>query len=561
MKAKYLLITLAITILATGCGKTLGDPGSSLYGSDGASLDQTEDQTTEVNEDASSYANMPEEAITDEEKKEFTDLFLSFEYAGFLTSPFNDTSELDWDDVLEHGADIQTSEFGENEVELYLDSTNQTQLFGTLFKISRSDLEEYSKSHAGIDFNPDSDSFSWKYIEETDSYYREQYEFELSYEFECIEGIKQGKLYTLKFRNSMAVYNYGYDADRVLKLIKDGDNITVVSNEILWEDNCDQSQTFDVELNPNDGQVRFITYNVDSSYGVEFVIVKDNKLDHSLSTYICDGDDWGYLTSVSAISFFDFNADNVKDIVVIGSSDFGTKVVLYQSINGGSYEKFYDLPERIEEAYGDSVTIDQVKTYLMGDNKDCVYSSYQEAYAQIAKLYNMENEDNIYDLIYFDNDDIPELVVGKNGYDVSLFSYKNGHAVCYMYEWSYGIGGNAGYYYSPKNSLIHNTDFDYAGAIQYDNYYAIISDDSEVEAICSAKYVWYEDVDGDGYPSDEELENSNYDRAYEEGYFDDTDQNRNTDEIKQLMESYSQYSYEEIRGNYNLSDILSQLGF
>lgn len=561
MKAKYLLTTLAITILATGCGKTLGDPGSSLYGSDGASLDQTQDQTTEENDDVSSYTNMPEEAITDEEKKEFTTLFLSFEYAGFLTSPFNDTSELDWDDVLEHGADIQTSEFGENEVELYLDTTNQSQLFGTLFKIPRNDLEEYSKSHAGIDFNPSSDSFHWTYIEETDSYYREQYEFELSYEFECIEGIKQGNLYTLKFRNSMAVYNYGYDADRVLKLIKDGDNITVISNEILWEDNCDQSQTFDIELNPDDGPVRFITYNVDSAYGVEFVIVKDKKLDHSLSSYINDGDNWGYLTSVSAISFFDFNADNVKDIVVIGSSDYGTKVILYQSVNGDSYESFYYLPEKIEEAYGDSVTIDQVKTYLMGENKDCVYNSYQEAYAQIARLYNLEKENNTYDLIYFDNDDIPELVVGEFGYDVYLFSYKNGHAVCYMLGWPYGIMGNTGYYYSPKNSLIHNSDYDYAGAVQYDSYFTNVSDDSEVKAICSSMYVWYEDADGDGYPSEEELESCNYETIYEEGYFDDSDQCRSADEIKKLIESYNQYAYEEICGELSLSELLNQLGF
>lgn len=555
MKAKKILTLLSITLLMTGCGKQLGDPGSSLYGPEGSSTEQT----ANGNEEDTSQAQ--EEPITDEEKDEFTTLFQDFEYAGFLSEPFNDVSEIDWDAVLEQGAGLETCELSENDVSLFLEAAKQDQLYGTLYKITRNDLVEYAKTHAGVDFSTP-DSFQWTYIESTDSYYRQRYEGELLYMFECIEGTKAGNSYTLKFRNSFAVNNFGTDADRVLVLNKDGDNVTVVSNAIMWEDNCDPSQTFDIDLYRDEEPVRFITYNPSSDYGVEFAIIKDGKLRNSLSSYISDGDNWGYLTSVSAIGFFDFNADGNKDIVVIGSSDFGTKVILYQSLNSERYEKLYNLPDKIEETYGDSVTIDQIKTYLVGDNKDCVYNSYQEAYAQVARLNNMDNEEKTYDLIYFDDDDIPELVTGQLGYEVSLYSYQNGHVVCYMYEWAYGAMGNTGYYYSPRTGIVANTNYDYAGAVQYESYMKKPDGDEELSSVCSVRYVWFNDVDGDGYPSDEELESSlSYDsEPYYVTYYDETGLGRSDEEIKEQIEGFSQNPFEEICGDVSISEILSQLG-
>ncbi len=51
---------------------------------------------------------------------------------------------------------------------------------------------------------------------------------------------------------------------------------------------------------------------------------------------------------------------------------------------------------------------------LLGSNTDAVYSDYKVAYTQIAKLYNMSYDSAKYDLIYADEDDIPELVIEHN---------------------------------------------------------------------------------------------------------------------------------------------------
>lgn len=95
------------------------------------------------------------------------------------------------------------------------------------------------------------------------------------------------------------------------------------------------------------------------------------------------------------------------------------------------------------------------------------------AYMKIIKKMNKEDKANKedsffykpykYDLIYFDKDSIPELVVGNNGYWVSMYTYdKKKHKVyTVMKRWPYGAYGNAGYSYLPKKNCLSNTDSDY----------------------------------------------------------------------------------------------------
>ena len=82
-----------------------------------------------------------------------------------------------------------------------------------------------------------------------------------------------------------------------------------------------------------------------------------------------------------------------------------------------------------------------------------------------------QGEGNIsFDLIYFDGDDIPELVAGNTGYYVSMYTYDDGQIYTLMDEWAYGAFGNAGYEYVPKKNLMRNYNSDYAGLVMYTTY-------------------------------------------------------------------------------------------
>ena len=45
-------------------------------------------------------------------------------------------------------------------------------------------------------------------------------------------------------------------------------------------------------------------------------------------------------------------------------------------------------------------------------------------------------EEKGYNLIYFNDDDIPELVVGVNGYYTSLYTYSDGKVYTLMDHWN-----------------------------------------------------------------------------------------------------------------------------
>ncbi len=92
----------------------------------------------------------------------------------------------------------------------------------------------------------------------------------------------------------------------------------------------------------------------------------------------------------------------------------------------------------------------------------------------ISSLRNLQ-----YDLVFFDEDDIPELIVTDLGYRVAMYTYDGEKAVYTMVDeyddgaergWSYGVGGNAGYDYIPRGNVIRNFSTAFAGLIRYVSY-------------------------------------------------------------------------------------------
>lgn len=101
--------------------------------------------------------------------------------------------------------------------------------------------------------------------------------------------------------------------------------------------------------------------------------------------------------------------------------------------------------------------------------------AYKEHCEEIDVAF--EYESYYFNLIYLNEDDIPELVAGPHGL-VSIYSYEAGeeeHSISgtlhtVMDQWGYGGGGNYGYDYLPGENVIYNMNSDSAGAIQYLSY-------------------------------------------------------------------------------------------
>ena len=115
-------------------------------------------------------------------------------------------------------------------------------------------------------------------------------------------------------------------------------------------------------------------------------------------------------------------------------------------------------------------------------------SDYKTAYIEMAE--SLDDGECKFNLIYFDDDDIPELVAGSDGYYTSLYTYSEGKVYPLMEHWSYGAMGNTGYEYVPRKNNLRNRNSDYAGLIVYTTYMEIgngIPDDDETDS--AGKYI------------------------------------------------------------------------
>lgn len=85
------------------------------------------------------------------------------------------------------------------------------------------------------------------------------------------------------------------------------------------------------------------------------------------------------------------------------------------------------------------------------------YDSYKKAYEAVINYEsNSNSEDLEYDFIYIDSDDIPELVVGKNGYYLWVYTFLNGHISLALPFSSYGVGGCVHFEYAPYKNCIRS---------------------------------------------------------------------------------------------------------
>ena len=132
-------------------------------------------------------------------------------------------------------------------------------------------------------------------------------------------------------------------------------------------------------------------------------------------------------------------------------------------------------------------------------------TGYALAYAEVIVETEAERTEMKYDLVYLDEDGVPELVVGHPGYSVSVYQYDGGALYPVIDDWGYGAMGNHGYEYLPRRNVIRNYNADLAGAIMY-VWYGKLGASHEIESYYNEPLsTWmFLDKDGDGLMGQDE---------------------------------------------------------
>ncbi len=133
-------------------------------------------------------------------------------------------------------------------------------------------------------------------------------------------------------------------------------------------------------------------------------------------------------------------------------------------------------------------------------------SGYKAAYLETCKSLASTDGDGVkFSLVDIDEDDIPELAAGNDGYWVSLFTYADGKVYTVMDHAPYGAMGNAGYDYLPGHNCIHNSNADFAGMIRYETYMKI-NENHELETFRVIQANYFDDKNGNRDVDEDEMD-------------------------------------------------------
>lgn len=212
-----------------------------------------------------------------------------------------------------------------------------------------------------------------------------------------------------------------------------------------------------------------------------------------------------------------------------------------------------------------------IAVYNMSDEmEDDVLSDYGEldretkkAYRDVIKTAKQEEEnweELRYSFIYFNDDDIPDLIIDYPGTDIHLYVYENGEMYCPMNGWGwYGSHNDkVRYEYIEEESTIREVDSRTGYTDFYLYFYAL--EDYRMEYFYELDDNHYDDIDRDELPDPEEvtpeaLANARGWRVY--SCF--TDDNLTQDEIRQRMEAIDAKGWKPIIGELTYKEILKLL--
>ncbi len=335
--------------------------------------------------------------------------------------------------------------------------------------------------------------------------------------------------------------------------------------EMFGED-CIAGQCFEVELNRCEGMVWFVPY-APSVTQPEFrmEVMRNGEVLCGIKPYVPAKAAGKSFQSLDAVSFWDVNFDGFTDIVTIvtyGNTQFA--VVYYGDMFG--YEKEYwsffseeELSDYLSEQAKAPMSIAGIRDLLTGGKKNGEFESWAESYEAALDLSVMEgwaaSETEyggkfLYDLIYVDEDEIPELVSGRNGYFVNLYTYKDGSLSMLMTHWAYGAMGNSGYDYAPRKNNMRNYNADQAGAIM-NTYYMRINERGEMETPMWIESVNYIDKNGNGMLDEDE--------EFGEGPVYINGEQASPEEVDAVYDAYDMGNYAPIEGRVTEEEVRGML--
>lgn len=282
-------------------------------------------------------------------------------------------------------------------------------------------------------------------------------------------------------------------------------------------ENCIAEQTFEVELSEYDGKVWFVPFAPSGEEDFHIQIMQGEEVLGNISAYVPQELAGEEFVSLDAVAFFDVNYDNETDIVLIetyGNTSFAAVYYgeVYTYLEGEVTAYFYAMENLSGQLTGsvDTLTIPVIRDFLSNGKKNGEFEDYREAYLAVGKLKEMESGGEIaYGLVYFDEDDVPELVADHTGYFMSLYTYHDGRIYTLMNEWGYGAMGNSGYEYCPGKNSLRNYNTDYAGLILYTTYCSVGAEYT-MDTVVSIKTVNFDDANGNGIPDEDEEETFGY---------------------------------------------------
>ena len=202
--------------------------------------------------------------------------------------------------------------------------------------------------------------------------------------------------------------------------------------------NCIIEQTFEVELSEYNGKVYFVPFAPSEDHqDLHIQIIQDSKTLADIPSYVPDELAEEKFSSLDAVTFYDINYDGSTDILLIetyGSTSFAAVYYGFDA-DAEDYERQFISQEQLSEnitKQAKPLSIPEIRSFLSNGKKNGEFSSYQEAYETVSRLCELEDTaEKGYNLIYFDANDIPELVAGVNGYYTSLYTYNNGTVPSY----------------------------------------------------------------------------------------------------------------------------------
>lgn len=318
--------------------------------------------------------------------------------------------------------------------------------------------------------------------------------------------------------------------------------------------NCISGQTFEAEMSEYDGKVWFVPYAPGrEGQELELQIVQDDEILTDLYPYVPESLEGQPFTSLDAVSFFDVNFDGYTDIVLVETYGDTSFMAIYYGFDpdGEEYDRSFSRPEVIADKLN-PLTIGELRSQLGGKNNG-EFTSEREAYRAVLKLWELTYKSELTcDLIYVDEDDTPELVVGREGYWVSMYTYCEGTIYTLMDQWPYGAMGNIGYEYIPRENRMRNYNNDFAGAILYTTYMKIMSAERNmlVDVVTQIETYHFDDANGNGMPDEEEQDSIGY---YSVSYVDGA---------QITSEQYAAYGageYELIGGRMSPTELLQML--